>query len=99
LRLRDGDRGLQRLLGRRGIGWIVLQQDLGADAVDFRFVPTVLGALELGECQVQAPEPGINLAERLRYSKDLPAFLTLPKAPFAGFLENFENFRCKSANR
>jgi hypothetical protein len=33
LRLRDGDRDLKRLLGRRGIGRIALQQDLGADAV------------------------------------------------------------------
>ena len=32
LRLRDSDRSLQRLLGRRGIGRIALQQDLGADA-------------------------------------------------------------------
>jgi hypothetical protein len=27
----------------------------------FRFVPALPGTLELGECVVQAPEPGINL--------------------------------------
>jgi hypothetical protein len=43
LRLRDSDRDVQRLLGRRGIGRVALQQDLGADAVQFRFIPTVLG--------------------------------------------------------
>ena len=62
LRLRDGDRGLQSLLGRGGIGRIALQQDLGADAVYLRFVPALLGALQLGERIVQAPEPGIRLA-------------------------------------
>jgi len=50
------------LLGRRGIGRVVLQQDLGADAVHFGFVPTVLGGLQFGERIVQAPEPGIGLA-------------------------------------
>jgi len=45
LRLCDADRGLQRLLGRRGIGRVALQQDLAADAVHFRFVPALLGAL------------------------------------------------------
>src|SRR5207248_11027364 len=54
LRLRDSDRGLQRLLGRRGIGRVALQQDPGADAVHFRFVITLLGALQLGERAVQA---------------------------------------------
>ncbi len=62
LRLRDRDRGLQRLLGRRSIGRVALQQDLGADAVHLRFVPALLGALQLGERVVQAPEPGISLA-------------------------------------
>jgi hypothetical protein len=37
LRLCNRDRGLQRLLGRRGIGRVALQQDLAADAVHFRF--------------------------------------------------------------
>ena len=37
-RLRDSDSGLQRLLGRRGIGRIAFQQDPGADAVYLRFV-------------------------------------------------------------
>ena len=27
-----------------------------------RFVPTALSVLQLGECVVQAPEPGISLA-------------------------------------
>jgi hypothetical protein len=62
LQLRDGDRGLQRLLVRRGIGRVAVQQDLGANAVHFGFVPTGLGRLQLGECLVQAPEPGISLA-------------------------------------
>ena len=62
LRLRDSDRGLQRLLGRCGIGWVAPQKDLGADAVDFRFVPALFGALQLGERIVQAPEPGSGLA-------------------------------------
>ena len=62
LRPRDGDRGLQRLLGRRGIGRVALQQDLGTDAVQFRFVPTGLSGLQLRERIVQAPEPGISLA-------------------------------------
>ena len=62
LRLRDRDRGLQRLLGRRGIGRAALQQDLAADAVHFRFVPALLGGLQLGERIIQAPEPGISLA-------------------------------------
>ena len=62
LRLHDSDRGLQRPLGRRGICQVALQQDLAADAVHLRFVPALLGALQLGECQVQAPEPGIGLA-------------------------------------
>jgi len=56
------DRGLQRLLGRCGIGWVAPQKDLGADAVDFRFVPALFGALQLGERIVQAPEPGSGLA-------------------------------------
>ena len=34
----DSDSGLQRLLGRRGIGRIAFQQDPGADAVYLRFV-------------------------------------------------------------
>jgi hypothetical protein len=62
LRLRDRDRSLQRLLGRRGIGRVALQQDLATDAVYLRFVPTVLSGLELGERIVQAPKPGISLA-------------------------------------
>jgi hypothetical protein len=62
LRLRNRDRGLQRQLGCRGSGRISLQQDLAADAVDFRFVSALLGPFQLGECVVQAPEPGINLA-------------------------------------
>jgi hypothetical protein len=62
LRLRDRDRGLQRLLGRRGIGRVALQQHRGADAVHLRFVPAVLSGLQLGERIVQAPEPGISLA-------------------------------------
>ena len=61
LRLRDRDRGLQRLLGRRGIGRVALQQDLAADAVHFGFVITGLSGLQLGERAVEAPEPGINL--------------------------------------
>jgi len=62
LRLRDSDRGLQRLLSRRGVGRVALQQDLAADAVDFRFVPTGLSGLQVDERIVQAPEPGISLA-------------------------------------
>jgi len=54
LRLRDRDHGLQRLLGRRGIGRIALQQDLGADAVYLRFVPALLGAPRFGERILQA---------------------------------------------
>jgi hypothetical protein len=60
--LRDRDCGLQRLLGRRVIGRGALQQDLGADAVHLRFAPALLGALQLGERVVQAPEPGISLS-------------------------------------
>jgi hypothetical protein len=62
LRLGDSDRGVQRLLGRRGIGRVALQQDLGADAVHLRFVPARLGALRFGERVFQALEPGISLA-------------------------------------
>jgi hypothetical protein len=62
LRLRDSDRGLQRLLGRRGIARVALQQNLGADATHLRFAPALLGALQLGKRVVQAPEPGIGLA-------------------------------------
>ena len=62
LRLRNGDRGLQRLLSRRVIGRVALQQDLAADAVHLRFVPALLGALQLGERVVQAPEPDIDFA-------------------------------------
>ena len=40
----------------------MFQQDLGADAVDLRFVPALLGALQLGKRIVNAPESGINLA-------------------------------------
>ena len=65
LRLRNGDRGPQRLLGRRGIGRVALQQDLGADAAHLRFAPALLGALQLGKRVVQAAEPGIGLARRL----------------------------------
>ena len=54
LRLRDSNRGLQRLLGRRAVGRVAFQQDLGVDAVHFRFVPALLGALQLGERIVQA---------------------------------------------
>ena len=43
--------------GRRGIGRVALQQDLGTDAVHLRFVPALLG-----ERVVQAPEHGISLA-------------------------------------
>jgi hypothetical protein len=50
------------LLGRRGIGWVALQQDLGADTVQLRFVPSLLGAPRFGEHIVQAPERGIYLA-------------------------------------
>ena len=39
-----------------------LQQDLGADAMHFCFVPALLGALQLGERIVQPPEPGVSLA-------------------------------------
>jgi len=49
LRLRDRNRRLQRLLGRRGIGRVALHQDPAADAVHFRFVPTGLSGLQLGE--------------------------------------------------
>jgi hypothetical protein len=59
LRLRD--RGLQSLLGRRRIGRVAFQQDLGADAVYLRFVQALLGGLQLGERIVQAPETGISL--------------------------------------
>jgi hypothetical protein len=62
LRLRDRDRRLERLLGSRGISRIAFQQDLAADAVHLRFIPALLGALQLGERTVQAPEPGISLA-------------------------------------
>jgi len=62
LRLRDGDCGQQRLLGPRGVGRVALQQDPGADAVHLRFVPALLGVLQLGERIVQAAEPGISLA-------------------------------------
>ena len=62
LRLRDRDRDLQRLLRRRGISWVALQQDPGADAVHFCFVITLLGAPRFGERVVQAPKPGISLA-------------------------------------
>ena len=61
MRLRYRDRGLQRLLGRRDISRVALEQDLAPDAVDFRFVPVLLGVLQLGERIVQAPEPGIGL--------------------------------------
>ena len=61
LRLRDSDRRVQRLFGRHRISRVALQQDLAADAVHFRFVPALLGALQLSERVVQAPEPGINL--------------------------------------
>jgi hypothetical protein len=54
LRLRNRDRGLQRLLRRRGIGRIALQQDLGADAVHFRFAPMLAGALYFGQRIFQA---------------------------------------------
>src|SRR5262249_39292075 len=56
-----GDCGLQRLLGRRSIGRVALQEDVAADAVHLRFIPT-LGVLQLGERVVQALEPGISLA-------------------------------------
>ena len=62
LRLGDGNRGLQRLLGRGGIGRFALQQDLGAGAVYLRFVRALLGAPRFGERVFQAPEPGISLA-------------------------------------
>ena len=58
LMLGDGDRGLQGLLGRRGIRGVPLQQNLGADAVHLRFIPA-LGALQLGERVIQALEPGL----------------------------------------
>ena len=51
---RDRDRGLQGLLGRRGIGRVALQQDLGADTVHLRFVPVLLGAPPIR----QAHRPG-----------------------------------------
>ena len=71
LRLRDSDRGLQRLLGRRGIGRVALQQDLAADAVHLRFMQALLGALQLGERVVQAPERGIGLTgARFGFGKD-----------------------------
>src|ERR1700730_5873881 len=62
LRLCHSDRGLQRLLGRRGIGRVALQQDVGADAVHLRFVPALLGAPTFGERVVQALEPSSDLA-------------------------------------
>ena len=62
LRLRDRDRGLQRLLRRRGIGRVALQQDLAADAVHFRFVRALLGGFQFGKRVVQAVEPSIRLA-------------------------------------
>ena len=37
LLLRDGDGGLERFLGRRGVGGIALQQHFAADAMQFRF--------------------------------------------------------------
>jgi hypothetical protein len=75
LRPRDGDRGLQRPLGRRGIGRVALQQDLAADAAHFRFVPALLGALYFGQRIVQAPEPGISLAGT-RFGFGQPRFET-----------------------
>jgi len=62
LRLGDSDRGLQGLLGRRGIGRVALEQDSGADAVQFRFIRTVLSGPQLGERGIQAPEPAVSLA-------------------------------------
>jgi hypothetical protein len=54
LRLRDRNRGLQRLLGHRGIGWVALQHAVAAAAVYLRFVPMVVSVLQLGERIVQA---------------------------------------------
>jgi len=62
LRLRDRNRGLQRLLGRRGIGRVAFQQDPGPDAVYLRVVPTVLSGLEPSKRVVQASERGSDLA-------------------------------------
>ena len=50
----DADRGLQRPLGRRGIGRVALEQYPGADAVHLGFVPALLSALGFGERVVQA---------------------------------------------
>jgi hypothetical protein len=54
--------GLQFLLGRRSVRGIALQQNFGAEAMHFRLVPALLGALRFGERVVQAPEPGSDLA-------------------------------------
>jgi hypothetical protein len=43
LRLRDRDRDLKRLLGRRGVGRFAVQQDLGADAVHLGFIRALSG--------------------------------------------------------
>jgi hypothetical protein len=61
LRLRNSDGGLQRLLGLRSIGRVALQQNLRADAVYLRFVPTRLSGLQIVERIVQASKPGIGL--------------------------------------
>ena len=45
LPLRDCDRGQERFLGSRRARWVTLQQHFAADAMQFRFVRAISGAV------------------------------------------------------
>jgi hypothetical protein len=58
--LRDGDGGQERLLGRRGIRRIALEQNIAADAVALRVKPTLSRAPAVGEDAVDGGEGSLG---------------------------------------
>ena len=73
---RDGDSGLERVLRRRGIGWIALQQRFAARPVQFRF-----------ECTMANP-----FARRQRFVEDRKGAVDTTGADFSLSERNLDEF-------
>jgi hypothetical protein len=59
---RDGDGGLERLLGSREVGRVTLQQHFAADAMQFRFERAMTDTLACRQGFVEDREGAVDIA-------------------------------------
>ena len=62
LLLRDGNRGQERVLSRRGVGRVVLEQHLTAGAMQFRFEGTMTEPLARRQGFVEDRKGAVDIA-------------------------------------